>query len=476
MRRRRAGDDNRELGWVGRETRHGGIVKTYGYDYVFALRASTVNAILASNLARTDQSISYSAPDPDSGSTVTLHARLAPWQVAGGQNTLINVNMPISEGQLSVEGGAITGTYDLGGVIPEMQVTLGWVGKGDQQAARGSGDQTHLTFDPGPGQDKDNPGYVATLQIHDPEKKLDDLATGILTELMASALFVNHDKVAYVFANVDPAPAQLASWLAPGEWQYYISQAGDGDCVFCFLCMMGQGAAFPGQPAFDASGLQPGAGSVVLISQPVFFANVVLPAVRRSLSGGTFQLSTDANGFSTITNSGGFNVGTVSASSYRLTASPGGDGLATASSGGGPLKFLFGLANLPDASYSWSVSTVNPVRFDGQNISFASDPNPVTHHDFTMYWYDWALLVVLGITSAAGLASTIGDLVNNFADQVQNVGMPAITDGLQAATSGAVVNLSEAIDWTKDGQSLATTAAGMSESVFVAGNLTVRSG
>jgi hypothetical protein len=446
-------------------------VKTYGCDYVFALTVDTVNAILASNLANVQQTIDYSAVDPDSGSTVTLHAQLAPWQmVGGGQNSLINLDLPIRAGSLTLAGGAITGSYDLGSVTPEMQITLGWVGTGSQQVATGSGAQTHLTFDPDLGQDKNNPGYVATLQIHDPLGHLDTIASGLLSQLMTSALFASRDKVAYVFANVNPTPPGLATWLTPTQWQYYVSQAGGGNGALCFLCMLASGAAFPVQPAFDSSALQSGANSVVLISQAAFFANVVLPAVRSTFSGGSFQLTTAAES-ATIVNTGTFNVGTVAISSYSLAASPAGTSLATASSGGGPLKFLFGLANLPDASYSWSLSTVNPASFDGKTVTFATDQHPTINQDHTIYWYDWVLLVVLGITNVAGLVSDIYDLVGNFADQAQNVGMSSINTGIQAATGGAVMNLAQVIDWTKNAQTLTPSAAGMSEAVFVAGNL-----
>ena len=95
------------------------------------------------------------------------------------------------------------------------------------------------------------------------------------------------------------------------------------------------------------------------------------------------------------------------------------------------------------------------------------------NQDHTIYWYDWVLLVVLGITNVAGLVSDISDLVGNFADQAQNIGMSSINAGIQAATSGAVMNLALLIDWTKDGQAFAPGAAGMNEAVFVAGNLAV---
>lgn len=448
-------------------------MKTFGYDFVFALSLDAVNAILARNLNGVSQTIHYSAVDPESGSTVTMDAQLGPWQIVGGQNSLLNINLPIVQGALSLEGGAITGSYDLSAVTPEMQIQLGWLGPGSPQAATGSGTLTQLIFDPDPSTDPDNPGHVSTLQVHDPQGNLDSVAVGVVMELMASALFVNHSEVSYVLANVDPAPADLASWLAPGEWQYFVSQPTAGTPMLCFLCMLTGGAPFPGTPSFDSTAVQAGSNALLLISQPTFFANVVLPAVRSTFASGTFSMTTTGEQAS-IANSGDFDVGSVAANSYSLTASPAGNGLAISSGGGGPLKFLFGLANLPDASYSWTVATVNPVVFDGTNLSFAADPNPTVNQDHTIYWYDWVLLVVLGITNVAGLVSAIYDLVNNFADQAQNVGMSTITTDLQAATGGSTVNLAQLVDW-KNGETLALAGAGMSEAIYAAGSLSVPS-
>jgi hypothetical protein len=449
-------------------------MKTYGYDYVFALTLDTVNAILTDNLKNVDQSIDYSTVDPDSGSTITLTAQLAPWQVVGGQNSLINLDIPIEQGSLSMAGGAITGDYDLGGVTPEMQITLGWVGTGDQAVARGSGDETHLTFNPDPDADQNNPGYVATLKVNDPDGRLDSMATGILSQFMAEALFANRDKVAYIFATVNPAPSDLAAWLSPGEWQYFVSQGSDGTGVLCFLCMLTDGAAFPSQPSFDPSALQPSANSVLLISQAAFFEHVVLPAVQSTFPGGKFQL-TSTDDRSSIASTGDFDVNTVTVDSYTLSPSPSGDGLAMSSSGGGPLTFLFGLADLPNASYTWTLTTVNPLRYDGTDITFAVDSNPTEQQDTTIPWYDWALLVVLGITDPAGLAEAIYDCVEKFGDQAQNVGMSTIDTDIQNATGGAVMNLDQVITWTEGGQNLTPTTVGMSEAVFIAGNLTISS-
>jgi hypothetical protein len=332
---------------------------------------------------------------------------------------------------------------------------------------------TSLTWNPLQSASPNNPGYVACPQILDPSNRLTSVASGVLEQLMANAVIANRAEMSYVLANVNPQPSQLAPWLTPVRWQYFWDEAAGANGVLCFLCMLSPTAAFPSQPSFDPSALQPGAGATLLISQPAFFSNVVLPSIRSTFPSGTFNPTTNPDELSTITNSGGFDVGPVAANSYSLAASPAGTGFAVNCSGGGPLKFLFGLADLPDASYSWSISTVNPMTFDGTNISFATDPNPTIHQDQTMHWYDWALIAVLGITTTAGLASAITDLVEKFDNQAQLVGMSTINASLQKATGGAVENIAEIVRWTRSDEAMKATTAGMSESVYVAGNLVV---
>jgi hypothetical protein len=444
-------------------------MKTYGYDYAFALSADEVNRILAANLSGVDMEIAYTTQDPDSGSTITLNGALAPWQmVRGGSNGLLNFNIPFATGSLSLAGGALAGRYDLAGVAVEMQISLGWMGDGTPQASSGSGSVTRLVFSPQSTSDRDNPGYVAALQVFDPQHKLDTVATGLLQAYAAAALVANRDKLQLVFASVNPTPAGLGSWLRPTRWQYFYSETAQTSAL-CFLCMLSS-AQFPATPAFDSSALSPTDNSVLLISQQAFFQNVVLPSVRQAFPGGSFTQSCP-NDQCAITSTGSFDVKTVTADAFTMTPSDDGNGLQSTSSGGGPLKFLFGLADLPDATYTWGVHTVNPLVFSNGQITFAHDPDPGIWHDQNIYWYDWVLLAVLGITSLAGLASTIYDLVNGFADQVDDSGMDAINAAIQASTGGTVVNLAHLVDWQKNGQTFAATAAGLAGALYVRGNL-----
>jgi len=441
-------------------------MQTYGCDFAYGISTAKINAALALNLANVKMPIAFSATDPDSGTTVTLNAILAPWQIAsGGQPTLLHLTIPFSDGYLELAGGALkNGSYDLSGVSGLVEVQLGWVGQGTQQQAQGSGDVTQLSFDPS-STDPANPGYVATLRIDDPNGSLDSISISLLKAYLANALITNKSNLQYILANTNPKPENLASWLQPLSWQYYYASSVE---ALCFLCMMSN-APLPAGAAFDASAFQPGVDCALLVSQPQFFTNVVLPGIQKAFPGGSFSVSSSAE-ISTVSNSGDFDLGSVTASTLTVTTSDASSGLKVYAAGGGPLKFLFGLANLPGASYSWNVTSTNQQVYADGVLSFASDPNPVINQDHTIHWYDWALLVVVGITNVAGLVSAIYDSVEGFHNQVESVGIDTINSQTQSATGGTVANLQNVVDWKLGQQELSVTGAGLSGPLYVLGN------
>ncbi|PRY27015.1 P-47 protein [Spirosoma oryzae] len=449
-------------------------MRTYGYDYAFAVSVDEVNKILTDNLKNVDLQIVYNGSDPQSGSTIHLAATMAPWQIIkGGQNSLLRFAMPFLSGQLTIQG-PLAGQYDLTRVSVLVEVTLGWLGTSDTQETQGSGGLTQLVFSPTGTQDSSQSGYVAVVTILDPDKHLDTVATGLLRSYTAAILVENRAKINYIFADVFPKPSGVSSWLTPYKWIYFYATGATYDAL-CFLCQLSD-KPWPTNPAFDSSALMPGNNAVILISQASFFDQVVLPAIRKAFPGGTFSLTVQADESCIISNSGDFSVatsaGTITANSFKLTTSDSGNGLKTIASGGGPLKFFFGLGNLPDASYSWSCQNTNALQFANNNVTFLSDPQPVTHHDQTIYWYDWVILVAVGITSLPGLISVIVDSINDFSDGVNNVGIGNINANLGGAVSGSVVNLANLVNWsTKDAQHFSATAAGLNGVLYVYGNL-----
>jgi hypothetical protein len=449
-------------------------MRTYGYDYSFALSIDEVNTILTNNLKGTNIELKYTGVDAQSGSTISLDATVGPWQIIeGGQNQLLRFSMPFLSGSMTIDG-PLSSNYNLADVTVLIEVSLGWLGSSTSQETSGSGTATQLIFSPTQADNPDEAGYVAVVNILDPEHRLDTVGTGLLRSYTHDILYENREKVNYVFANVFPKPNNVSSWLNPYKWIYYYS-SGASYNTLCFLCMLSD-KPWPTAPAFDSSALTTNNNATILIAQEAFFKHVVLPAVNSTFPGGNFSLHVNSDESCTIKNGSHFNVetseGEITATSFKLTTSDGGNGLKTVTSGGGSLKFFFGLADLPNASYSWSCEDTNPLQYKNDNITFLDDPNPITHHDQTIHWYDWALLVVVGITSLPGLISVIVDSINDFSDKVNDIGIGKINSNLSSSVSGSVVNLSNLINWsTEDKQQFTSNSAVLNGALCIYGNL-----
>ncbi|GAB4188984.1 MAG: hypothetical protein Tsb002_15660 [Wenzhouxiangellaceae bacterium] len=443
---------------------------TNGYDYVFSLSRDEVNTILNDNLKDKEIQLEYQTTDADSGTQVVLHFQLSPWKiVAGGGGKLVNFSLPVKQGYMSLEGGALpSNSYDLTGIALVIQVELGWLGAGDELQTEGSGDVDRLIFDPR--SNVKNPGYVSPVAILDADGQLDTIGKGVLNAVLVNALVANKDKLQYILANVNPEPANTSSWLKPYKWQYFNVDSKAGPSALAFLCQLSD-KPFPAQATFDADNLSAADNSLVLISQPVFFDHVVLPAVRSAFPGGAFTASVGVGEQVTITNQGEFDLGRVTAYQFSLHTSDSGNGLRIAASGGGSLKFFFGLGSLPHAHYHWSVTAVNPLQYSNGKISFVKDAKPAITHDHNMHWYDWALIAAVGITSTSGLVSAIVDGINDWYDNSEAMGLNNINNAIQASAIDSVVNLTDLIDWNKPGESFQPTTAGLQTSLFVRGNL-----
>ncbi len=437
-------------------------MKTYGFDYAYGISIGTLNAAIATSLANVSMPVVFNTTDPESGTTIALNATLAPWQiVSGGGGDLLHLNITFSDGYLEL-AGAFNGSFDVSDVVALVEIQLGWVGPGTPQQEQGGGTVTQLTFAPAT-VDPANPGYVSVIGITDPDSGLSTVAKGLLKSYVANALVSNQANVQYILANTNPVPAGLGSWLRPVRWAYFYA---DSVKSLCYLCMMSR-QAMP-TLAFDNTAFSQN-DCALLISQAQFFANVVLPGVQAAFPGGTFSVATD-NENSTLTNQGDFDLGDISASALTVTTSDAGNGLKVYAAGGGPLKFFFGLSDLPGASYSWNVTSTNVQQFTNGTLSFVADPNPVINQDHTIHWYDWVLLVAVGITDVAGLVSAIYDGIEGFHDQVEKVGVATINTEVQSASGGAVANLQNVVDWKLGVRQLSIASAGLNGPLYAQGN------
>ncbi len=448
-------------------------MNTYGYDYSFGLKIEKINNILKNNLTGTDITLEYQDKDKETGSKITIKAKMAPWQIIkGGSNKLLRFSLPILQGTMTVEGAAISGHYDLAGLNAVVEVSLSWVGPGSRHQIKGSGDKTELIFSPDNITSPDNPGYISIVSINDSAGKLDTVGKGLFRVYLAETLINNKTKISYIFASIFPDNSNVAGWLKPFKWTYFYSSSKAQDAL-CFLCMLSD-KKWPSEPAFDSAAFSSSANAVILISQQVFFNEVILPAIKKSFPNGEFHVDV-SNEKCTLRNSENFSVetskGSIAASSFVLTVSDSGDGLVTYASGSGPLKFLFGLADLPGATYSWSCHTSNRLHFSNSIVTFLDDNNPTIDHNQTINWYDWVLLAVVGITTLPGLISVIVDSINNFSDQVSKIGMGNINDEFEKSVGGSVVNLASFVRWHTGNQEFSPTNAMLEGAFYVTGNV-----
>lgn len=447
-------------------------MRTYGYDYAFAISVDEVNRLLHDSMAKQDVELRYAAKDDTTGAEITLDATTAPWQIVpGSQNTLLRLAIPFASGRLEI-GSPLEKKYDLASVRVVVEVSLGWLGASDGQDSHGSGDRTRLVFSPTQTGDPTSTGYVSAVAVVDPDGALDSVGVAVLKAYMADLLVENRKNLKLVFASVFPVPAHLRSWLRPAKWIYYYSGAGHHDAL-CFLCMLGE-TPWPKTPAFDSTALRSGHDATVLISQEAVFRHVVLPAIDGAFDHGRFTLHVDGESC-TVKSSGPISVktekGSIEATSFALQADDAGNGFEITASGGGPLKFFFGVAKLPNASYSWSIATRNPVHYADRRLTFSRDPHPTIHHHQRIYWYDWVLLVVTGITSLGGLIAVIVDAIESFSSVANRVGMERVTRALADSIDDSVVNLANLVGWKVDDQAFTPADAGLAGALYVVGDL-----
>lgn len=454
-------------------------MKTYGFDYAYAISWTKINEALKANKAGQAINLGYHGKDTETNTEISITISPDPYQiVGGGGNNLVHLQINFDQGFMELDGPVVNGSYDLTGVSLIVEVSFGWVETADGAPNNsGTGSSTNLIFAPSQTTDKTAPGYVSAVNVLDPNGQLNDgsgkpdiVAIGLLKQFGVQNLIANRTALAYIFAGVAPVSVNPDSWLKPSKWLYFnVADAGAVQQALCFLCMLDSDEFPAGGAAFDASNLSADYDTVVLISQKTVFKNAYLPAVKQSFPGGGFAMScTDE--ICTIKNTSGFTVGKVDASNYKLVVDDAGTGLAITSSGGGPLKFFFGIGKLPNASYSWSTGSNNPLAFADGKISFTADPSPDIQHSQDMHWYDWALLVAVGITGAAGLSSTIYQAIEGFGDNSAEMGVGNINSKLVSAFGEDVLNLASLIDWKLAGQNLSLTNAGLDGPLYTRGN------
>ena len=416
------------------------------WDTISIIDVASVNAQLGASLNKLIDSFDYEGTSAFGGS-YTISGEFGPWQVSGGSDQLLKLDLPILKGTLSA-GGHST---DISGMTVTVEVTLNLLPSATNTKV------TELRFDFKVAGSKDSPaapGLVRPIACSDPNKTGE---SSYVMDAVAAVLAHNGSEISYVFAEIGLVDLTIPSWLTPVRSRYSYQQPTGGKSGYL--------AVFSVTTDRNVSGLSTQIGSDLvslnypwsfLISGPLFLEHVVLPMLPTAFSG------TDASYFAFANNSISiskpFNFKGVAPAG--ITYIPVAQALAIAIDDNKLTNLTSGTVDLdmPNASMSFSVSTQNVLQYNVSTNSFSllPDPSPVTSSEKNIPWYDY---ILIGLSGGIALSIFIA-VINAVADDVRD----AINSG------GAGVRLSDApakvVAWSGM-QSMTVREAGLSAAFWL---------
>lgn len=420
-----------------------------GWDTISIIDVASVNAQLRAGLDKLIDSFIY-AGESALGGIYTISGEFGPWQLSGGSDQLLYLDIPIVQGTLHVlsAGGSST---DIGGMTVTVEVTLNLLPSPTR------GHITELRFDfkaAGTNDSPTVPGLVRPIKCSDP--KHTGLA-GYVMDAVAAVLVHNAGEVSYVFAEIGLVDPNAPSWLTPVRSRYGYQQPAGGQSGYL--------AVFSVTTERDLSGLSTQIDSdlvslsyplAFLISGPLFLEHMILPLLPAAFSGTDTSYFAFAN--NTISLTKPFNLKGVAPAS--ITYTPVAHAMAIAIDDNKLTNSLSGTVGLhmPHASMSFSVSTKNVLQYDVANnsFSFLPDPSPVTKSEKHIPWYDYALIGLAG-GIAVGIFAIV---INVVADEVR--------DAINSGGAGGRLNDAPAkvVAW-RGMQAITVRSAGLSAAFWL---------
>lgn len=258
---------------------------TYGWDTMFAIRATDVNK----QLAKPDVCPVQFAQTQDG---IGLTGNFAAWQICqGGGGTNLHMQIPITTGALSYQGQ----TAALDGAVATIEIKLNYLPA--PPATGTTGKLQKLTVATTPQGQSDVVVSVLNLTLpHSTGSMVKYLAMGALTEWFNAHLA----EFAYVFNLVDlnaVVDKDAYQWLSPSSVGYaYVDGATLDDSVFGALCMVQGNSAANLVPQISQVAIPTASRAGFTISPSAFLLNMVAPALQLAFPGssqGDFGLAAD---------------------------------------------------------------------------------------------------------------------------------------------------------------------------------------
>ena len=258
---------------------------TYGWDTMFAIRATDVNKQLAKpgvcpvQFAQTQDGIG-------------LNGKFAAWQICrGGGGTNLHMQIPITTGALSYQGQ----TAALDGALATIEIKLNYLPALPTTGTTGKPQKLTVATTPQGQSDV----VVSVLNLTLPTSTgsmVKYLAMGALTQWFNDHLA----EFAYIFNLVDlnaVVDKDAYQWLSPSSVGYaYVDGATLDDSVFGALCMVQGNSSANLVPQISEVAIPAASRAGFTIAPSAFLLNMVAPALTLAFPGsgkGDFGLAAD---------------------------------------------------------------------------------------------------------------------------------------------------------------------------------------
>jgi hypothetical protein len=208
-------------------------MELYGWDIVYGATVDIINQQLAIQAQSLLTTFNYDRTDAADGLTFNLSGNFGNWTITGGQDSLIEITMPIAQGRISFAGANNDTSHDLSGVAVKVNLPLSF------KVSAQNPDIQVLVFDfVAKGDGEITAEDIVITGLNDPAQKLKDTTiTGIFKQAFRELLTANRSKISYEFASVMLTGANN-NWAAPKYASFYYSKPENSNTAYFHILAM----------------------------------------------------------------------------------------------------------------------------------------------------------------------------------------------------------------------------------------------
>jgi hypothetical protein len=263
-------------------------MELYGWDIVYGASVDIINQQMAQQMASLITSINYSRNDTTDGFKIDLDGHFGNWFISDGQDSLIEVTMPIQQGTMTISGDdTVVNTFlkgkgykagvpfDISNVAIKVTMPLSF------HISASGPDQQALTFDFVAKGDGDiSASDIVINGLNDPQNKiLGSTLEGPFKQAFREVLTSNRSKISYEFATVMTQGA-ANNWASPKYAAFYYSKPENSSThYFHILAMVNHDNANGISPKLDPVLFNNSSNRYLAFSRDIFLHNMIQPGL-----------------------------------------------------------------------------------------------------------------------------------------------------------------------------------------------------